>query len=652
MFKLESKYTPSGDQPQAIKELVEGINEGKRDQVLLGATGTGKTFTIANVIKEVNKPTLVLAHNKTLAGQLYSELKELFPENHVCYFVSYYDYYQPEAYVPSTDTYIEKDSSINDEIDELRHYATSSLLSYDDVIVVASVSCIYGIGEVEEYRNKMLSIGVGDTIERNTIMTKLVEMMYERNDFDFKRGTFRAKGDVLEIIPAYQNTKGYRIEFFGDEVDRISEIDTLTGAILQNKKTLTVFPASHFVTSDEKLIEAIKRIKLELADRIKYFKDNNKLLAAERIEQRTNYDIEMLTETGFCRGIENYSRHMALRGEGETPTTLMDFFPKDFLLVIDESHVTLPQVRGMYNGDRARKMNLVEYGFRLPSALDNRPLKFDEFEKKINQVIYVSATPGDYELEKTNNHYIEQIIRPTGLLDPTIEVRPSKGQIDDLIGEIKDRITKNERTLITTLTIRMAEELTNYLKDIDIKVAYLHSEVKTLERMRIIRDLRLGKYDCIVGINLLREGIDIPEVSLIAIIDADKEGFLRSERSLIQTIGRCARNANGHCIMYADKITDSMDKAIKETMRRRSIQERYNAEHGIIPQTINKEIRDLISNVDESKQNTDKPKKKDKKELLKMIDEVEESMRQAAKELDFERAMQLRDALFELKSEL
>lgn len=652
MFKLESKYTPSGDQPQAIKELVEGINEGKRDQVLLGATGTGKTFTIANVIKEVNKPTLVLAHNKTLAGQLYSELKELFPENHVCYFVSYYDYYQPEAYVPSTDTYIEKDSSINDEIDELRHYATSSLLSYDDVIVVASVSCIYGIGEVEEYRNKMLSIGVGDTIERNTIMTKLVEMMYERNDFDFKRGTFRAKGDVLEIIPAYQNTKGYRIEFFGDEVDRISEIDTLTGAILQNKKTLTVFPASHFVTSDEKLIEAIKRIKLELADRIKYFKDNNKLLAAERIEQRTNYDIEMLTETGFCRGIENYSRHMALRGEGETPTTLMDFFPKDFLLVIDESHVTLPQVRGMYNGDRARKMNLVEYGFRLPSALDNRPLKFDEFEKKINQVIYVSATPGDYELEKTNNHYIEQIIRPTGLLDPTIEVRPSKGQIDDLIGEIKDRIAKNERTLITTLTIRMAEELTNYLKDIDIKVAYLHSEVKTLERMRIIRDLRLGKYDCIVGINLLREGIDIPEVSLIAIIDADKEGFLRSERSLIQTIGRCARNANGHCIMYADKITDSMDKAIKETMRRRSIQEKYNAEHGIIPQTINKEIRDLISNVDESKQNTDKPKKKDKKELLKMIDEVEESMRQAAKELDFERAMQLRDALFELKSEL
>ena len=652
MFKLESKYTPSGDQPQAIDALVKGIENNEKYQVLLGATGTGKTFTIANVIEKVNKPTLVLAHNKTLAGQLYAELKELFPENHVCYFVSYYDYYQPEAYVPSTDTYIEKDSSINDEIDELRHYATSSLLSYDDVIVVASVSCIYGIGEVEEYRNKMLSLGVGDNVERNTIMTKLVEMMYERNDFDFKRGTFRVKGDVLEIIPAYENTKGYRIEFFGDEIDRISEIDSLTGVVLQNKKTLTIFPASHFVTSDEKLIEAVKRIKLELADRIQYFKDNNKLLAAERIEQRTNYDIEMLTETGFCRGIENYSRHMALRGEGETPTTLMDFFPKDFLLVIDESHVTLPQVRGMYNGDRARKMNLVEYGFRLPSALDNRPLKFEEFEKKINQVIYVSATPGDYELEKTSNQFIEQIIRPTGLLDPTIEVRPSKGQIDDLIGEIKDRIAKNERTLITTLTIRMAEELTNYLKDIDIKVAYLHSEVKTLERMRIIRDLRLGKYDCIVGINLLREGIDIPEVSLIAIMDADKEGFLRSERSLIQTIGRCARNASGHCIMYADKITDSMDKAIKETMRRRTIQEEYNKEHGIIPQTIKKEIRDLISNVDDNKEKQSSPKKKDKKELLKMIDEIEESMREAAKELDFERAMQLRDALFELKSEL
>ena len=651
MFNLVSKYSPSGDQPNAISELVSGIKAGKKDQVLLGATGTGKTFTIANVIKEVNKPTLVLAHNKTLAGQLYSELKELFPNNHVCYFVSYYDYYQPEAYVPSTDTYIEKDSSINDEIDELRHYATSSLLSYDDVIVVASVSCIYGIGEVEEYKNKMLSLAVGDTIERNTVMAKLVEMTYERNDFDFKRGTFRVKGDVLEIIPTNTNTKGYRIEFFGDEIDRISEIDTLTGVITQDKKTISIFPASHFVTSDEKMIEAIKRIRSELTKRVEYFKDNNKLLEAERIEQRTKYDIEMLEETGFCRGIENYSRHMSLREEGETPTTLMDFFPIDYLLVIDESHVTLPQVRGMYNGDRARKQNLVDYGFRLPSALDNRPLKFDEFEKKINQVIYVSATPGDYELEKTNNKFVEQIIRPTGLLDPTIEVRPSEGQIDDLIGEIKDRIAKNERTLITTLTIRMAEELTNYLKDIDIKVAYLHSEVKTLERMQIIHDLREGKYDCIVGINLLREGIDIPEVSLIAILDADKEGFLRSTRSLIQTVGRCARNANGHCIMYADKITDSMDETIKETARRRSIQEKYNEEHGIVPKTIIKEIREVISNKVDSKDKA-KSKKMDKKELMNMIEEIEASMKEAASNLDFERAMELRDALFELKSEL
>ena len=650
-FELVSKYQPSGDQPNAIKELVEGIKSGKKEQVLLGATGTGKTFTIANVIKDVNKPTLVLAHNKTLAGQLYSELKELFPNNHVCYFVSYYDYYQPEAYVPSTDTYIEKDSSINDEIDELRHYATSSLLSYDDVIVVASVSCIYGIGEVEEYKNKMLSLAVGDTIERNTVMAKLVEMTYERNDFDFKRGTFRVKGDVLEIIPTNTNTKGYRIEFFGDEIDRISEIDTLTGVITQDKKIVNIFPASFFVTSDEKLKEAIKRIKDELNTRIEYFKENNKLLEAERIEQRTKYDIEMLEETGFCRGIENYSRHLSLRAEGETPTTLIDFFPKDFLLVVDESHVTLPQVRGMYNGDRARKQNLVDFGFRLPSALDNRPLQFDEFEKKINQAIYVSATPGDYELDHTNNTYVEQIIRPTGLLDPTIEVRPSNGQIDDLIGEIKNRIELGERTLITTLTIRMAEELTSYLKDLDIKVAYLHSEIKTLERLQIIRDLRLGKYDCIVGINLLREGLDIPEVSLIAILDADKEGFLRSTRSLIQTVGRCARNANGHCIMYADKITDSMDSTIKETARRRSIQEKYNAEHGIIPVTINKEIRETISNKVEIKDKS-KTKKKDKNELLNMIEEIESAMKKAAADLDFERAMELRDALFELKSEL
>ena len=652
MFNLVSKFKPSGDQPEAIKALVAGIKEGKKNQVLLGATGTGKTFTMANVIQEVDKPTLILAHNKTLAGQLYSEFKELFPENRVEYFVSYYDYYQPEAYVPSTDTYIEKDSSINDEIDELRHSATSALLSRRDVIVVASVSCIYGIGEVEEYLKKMLTVNVGDIISRNQILAKLVEMMYERNDFDFKRGTFRVKGDTLEIIPAYQSTKGIRIEFFDDEVDRISEIDILTGAIIQNKKTISIFPASHFVTSDDKLHEAIRRIKEELAVRLKELKDNNKLLAAERLEQRTNYDIEMLEETGFCHGIENYSRHMSLRGEGETPTTLIDFFPDDFLLIVDESHVTLPQVRGMYNGDRARKMNLVEYGFRLPSALDNRPLKFDEFEHKLNQAIYVSATPGDYELGLTGGKFIEQIIRPTGLLDPTIEIRKTEGQIDDLIAEIKERIAKNERTLITTLTIRMAEELTNYLKETDIKVAYLHSEVKTLERMRIIRDLRLGKYDCIVGINLLREGIDIPEVSLIAILDADKEGFLRSERSLIQTIGRCARNAEGHCIMYADKITDSMRNAIDETKRRRGIQEAYNREHGIVPKTIQKEIRELISNVDETKETKGKKAQKvDKKELLKTIQNIEEEMKKAARDLDFERAMELRDILFEMKAE-
>ena len=648
MFKLVSKYMPSGDQPEAIKSLVEGIKEGKRDQVLLGATGTGKTFTIANVIKEVNKPTLVLAHNKTLAGQLYSELKELFPENRVEYFVSYYDYYQPEAYVPSTDTYIEKDSSINDEIDELRHAATSALLSTRDVIVVSSVSCIYGIGEVEEYRNKMLSLSVGEEISRDKVLIKLVDMLYERNDLDFKRGTFRVRGDVLEVIPASQDKTGYRIEFFGDEIDRISEIDVLTGSIVSNKKNLSIFPASHFVIGDEKLKEAIKRIKEEEIERVKYFKEHNKPLEAERIEQRTNYDIEMLEETGFCTGIENYSRHMAGRKEGETPTTLMDFFGDDYLLVIDESHVTLPQVRGMYNGDRARKQNLVDFGFRLPSALDNRPLKFDEFEKKINQVIYVSATPGDYELEKTNNHFIEQIIRPTGLLDPTIEVRKTKGQIDDLIGEVKERIKCNERTLITTLTIRMAEELTNYLKELDIKVAYLHSEVKTLERMQIIHDLRTGKYDVLVGINLLREGLDIPEVSLIAILDADKEGFLRSTRSLIQTIGRCARNSRGHVIMYGDKITDSMDEAIKETARRREIQEKYNLEHGITPKTIQKEIRDVISNVDTTK---DKKQKISKKELAKTINDIEEEMREAARNLDFERAMELRDILFELKSQ-
>ena len=645
MFDLVSKYKPSGDQPSAIEKLVKGIKDGEKEQVLLGATGTGKTFTIANVIKEVNKPTLVLAHNKTLAGQLYSELKELFPNNHVCYFISYYDYYQPEAYVPSTDTYIEKDSSINDEIDEMRHYATSCLISYKDVIVVSSVSCIYGIGEIEEYKNKMLTLAVGEEIDRNSVLLKLVDMLYERNDYDFKRGTFRVRGDVLEIIPASERTAGIRIEFFGDEVDRISEIDTLTGAIIKNKKTVTIFPASHFVTSEEKLKEAIKRIKEELKERVEVLKSENKLLECQRIEQRTNYDIEMLEETGFCSGVENYSRHLALRESGSTPTTLMDFFGDDYLLVVDESHVTLPQVRGMYNGDRARKMNLVEYGFRLPSALDNRPLKFEEFTKKIKQAIYVSATPGDYELERTNGEYVEQIIRPTGLLDPIIEVRPTNGQIDDLIGEIRDRISKDERTLITTLTIKMSEELTNYLKSLDIKVAYLHSEVKSLERMNIIRDLRLGKYDCIVGINLLREGIDIPEVSLIAILDADKEGFLRSSRSLIQTVGRCARNANGKSIMYADKITDSMKIAIDETARRRKIQEEYNRIHNIVPTTIVKKITDTISNTDDSPKES-----KIKKEATPSIEVLEKEMKEAAKNLDFERAMELRDIIFELKS--
>ena len=650
MFKLHAPYEPAGDQPQAIEKLVNGIKQGVKNQVLLGATGTGKTFTMANVIAQVNKPTLVLAHNKTLAGQLYSELKEFFPENLVCYFVSYYDYYQPEAYVPSTDTYIEKDSSINDEIDELRHAATSALISRRDVIVVSSVSCIYGIGEVEEYKNKMLTLSVGENTSREQVLTKLVEMLYERNDLDFKRGTFRVRGDTLEIIPANQNTIGYRIEFFDEEIDRICEIDTLTGTILKNMKNVSIFPASHFVVSDEKLKSAIERIKLELKDRLEVLKNENKLLAAERLEQRTNYDLEMLEETGFCSGIENYSAPMAGRKPGETPTTLMDFFPDDYLLVVDESHVTLPQVRGMYNGDRARKMNLVDYGFRLPSALDNRPLKYDEFEKKINQAIYVSATPGDLELEHTNNQYVEQIIRPTGLLDPTIEVRKTEGQIDDLVGEINERIKKDERVLITTLTIRMAEELTNYLKELDIKVAYLHSEVKTLERMQIIHDVRAKKYDVLVGINLLREGLDIPEVSLIAILDADKEGFLRSTRSLIQTIGRCARNANGHVIMYGDKITDSMNEAITETARRRKIQEKYNEEHGIVPQTIKKDIRDIITN--NANADTKTKKKRTKKEIMKEIDSIEAEMRKAAKDLDFERAMELRDILFEMKTTL
>ena len=645
-FKLVSKFKPAGDQKEAIDKLIEGVKAGKHEQVLLGATGTGKTFTIANVIEKTGKKTLVLAHNKTLAGQLYSELKELFPNNHVCYFVSYYDYYQPEAYVPSTDTYIEKDSSINDEIDELRHETTSSLLSYDDTIVVSSVSCIYGIGEVDEYKNKMITLSVGEEIDRNVVMKRLVDMLYDRNDLDFNRGTFRVRGDILEVIPPYQNTTGYRIDFFGDSIDRIGEIDTLTGAVITNKKTISLFPASHFVVSDEKLQEAIVRIKEELKERLAELKKDNKLLAAERLEQRTNYDMEMLEETGFCSGIENYSAPLAGRKKGETPTTLIDFFGDDFLLVVDESHVTLPQVRGMYNGDRSRKENLVEYGFRLPSALDNRPLKFNEFEKKINQAIYVSATPGDYELEKVDNEVVEQIIRPTGLLDPTIEVKKTEGQIDSLIEEINKRIKLNERVLVTTLTIRMAEELTNYLKELDIKVAYLHTEVKTLERLQIIHDLRTGKYDVVVGINLLREGIDIPEVSLIAIMDADKEGFLRSTRSLIQTIGRCARNEHGHVIMYADKMTDSMTEAIDETKRRRTLQEEYNKEHGIIPKTIKKDIREVIRNVDVEA----KEKKMTKKELNLTIEKLEEEMREAAKALDFERAMELRDIIFEMKA--
>ena len=652
MYNLVSKYKPSGDQPQAIESLVNGIKYGKKHQVLLGATGTGKTFTIANVIKETNKKTLVLAHNKTLAGQLYSELKELFPENRVEYFISYYDYYQPEAYIPGTDTYIEKDSSINDEIDQLRHAATSALLSEDNVIVVASVSCIYGIGEVEEYKNNTLTLTTGQEVERNKVMKKLIEMLYERNDHDFKRGTFRVRGDVLEIIPTSESKNGIRIEFFGDEIDKIAEIDSLTGKIQRIIKYITIFPASHFVTSEDKMKKAIETIKEELKDRLEELKSQNKLLEAQRLEQRTNYDIEMLTETGFCSGVENYSRHLSGRKEGETPTTLMDFFGDDYLLVIDESHVTLPQVRAMYNGDRARKTTLVEYGFRLPSALDNRPLKFEEFEKKTDQIIYVSATPGDYELEHAENK-VDQIIRPTGLLDPTIEIRKTEGQIDDLIGEIRKRSEKNERVLITTLTIRMSEELTKYLKELDIKVAYLHSEIKSLERLKIIRELRMGKYDCIVGINLLREGLDIPEVSLIAILDADKEGFLRSERSLIQTIGRCARNEHGHVIMYADNMTDSMKKAINETSRRRNIQEKYNKEHNITPKTIKKEIRELISNSDDKEiEKIEKTRKSDIMDISNIIDpeHIEQEMRKAAKELDFERAMQLRDRLFELKT--
>ena len=648
MFKLVSDYKPAGDQPKAIEELVNGLKSGKKRQVLLGATGTGKTFTMANVIAQTNKPTLILAHNKTLAGQLYSEFKELFPEDHVEYFVSYYDYYQPEAYVPSSDTYIEKDSSINDEIDELRHGATSSLLNYRNTIVVASVSCIYGIGEREDYESHILILTVGDNIKREDILTRLVDMTYERNDIDFHRGTFRVRGDIIEVIPVNEKSSAIRIELFGDEIDRIYTFDPLTGVVIQNKKTVTIFPASHFVTNPEKLKISIERIEEELKERLAYFKENGKFIEEQRLRERTMYDLEMLRETGFCHGIENYSRHLALRGAGETPTTLIDYFPDDFLLMVDESHVTIPQVRGMYNGDRMRKTTLVEYGFRLPSALDNRPLQFDEFESKLNDVIFVSATPGDYEMKLVDYHFAEQIIRPTGLLDPTFEVKPTEGQIDDLIGEINERIEKNERVLITTLTIRMAEELTNYLMGVGIKVAYLHNEIKTLERMKIIHDLRTGKYDVVVGINLLREGIDIPEVSLIAIMDANKQGFLRSERSLIQTMGRAARNQNGHVIMYADSISDAMSAAMRETERRREIQQSYNKEHNITPKTIIKEIREVISNTVEDEE---KPKMsiKEKRDLMLKI---ETEMKEAAASLDFERAVELRDILFELKSEV
>lgn len=655
-FDLQAPYQPNGDQPQAIAELVEGVREGKRHQTLLGATGTGKTFTISNVIQQVKKPTLIMAHNKTLAGQLYSEFKEFFPNNAVEYFVSYYDYFQPEAYVPQTDTYIEKDSSINDEIDKLRHSATSALFERDDVIIIASVSCIYGLGSPEEYRELVVSIRTGMEIERNQLLRKLVDVQYERNDISFTRGTFRVRGDVVEIFPASRDEHCVRVEFFGDEIDRIREVDALTGEILADRDHVAIFPASHFVTREEKMLKAIDNIEQELEQRLALLRAEDKLLEAQRLEQRTRYDLEMMREMGFCSGIENYSRHLTLREAGATPYTLLDYFPEDFLLVVDESHVTLPQVRGMYNGDQARKGVLVEHGFRLPSALDNRPLRFEEFERHIHQAIYVSATPGPYELEHTPE-MVEQIIRPTGLLDPLIDVRPIEGQIDNLIDEIHDRIARNERVLVTTLTKKMSEDLSAYLKEMGLKVEYLHSEIKTLERIEIIRELRKGTYDVLIGINLLREGLDIPEVSLVAILDADKEGFLRSERSLIQTIGRAARNANGHVIMYADNMTDSMKKAIDETKRRRALQMAYNEEHGITPKTIVKKIPDVIraTQVAEEEESyvtkATKGKKLTKAEKEKLLASLEVEMKEAAKALDFERAAELRDTIFELKAE-
>ena len=652
-FELHSPYQPQGDQPQAIKELVSGILEGKHEQTLLGATGTGKTFTIANVIKEVNKPTLVLAHNKTLAGQLYGELKEFFPNNAVEYFVSYYDYYQPEAYVPSSDTYIEKESSVNDEIDKLRHSATSALLERRDVIVVASVSCIYGLVNPENYREHVLSLREGMEVERNQLLTRLVEMQFERNDIDFRRGSFRVRGDVVDIFPPGHDSSAIRVEFFGDEIEALKEIDVLTGEVKATVEHVPIFPAAHFVSNEDEISRAVSTIKAELKERLEELRENNQLLEAQRLEQRTNYDIEMLLEMGYCNGIENYSRHMDGRKPGEAPYTLLDFFPEDALYVVDESHITMSQIRGMFNGDRARKEQLIQYGFRLPSALDNRPLRFEEFEERIPQMIYVSATPGPYEMAHTTT-VTEQIIRPTGLLDPLIEVRPINGQIDDLIREIHDRIEKNERVFITTLTKKMSEDLTDYLKEVGIRVKYLHSDIKTLERTEIIRNLRLGEFDVLVGINLLREGLDVPEVSLVAILDADKEGFLRSERSLVQTIGRAARNANGRVIMYADKITDSMKYAIDETNRRRSIQEAYNKEHGITPKTIHKNIRDLIAITHAvEKEETSKTdfKQMTAQQRREAIEVMELEMRAAAKDLNFEKAAQLRDMILELRAQ-
>ena len=651
MFQLKSPYTPKGDQINAIDILKENFSQGKREQVLLGATGTGKTFTIANIIQSIQKKTLILAPNKTLAGQLYGELKSFFPDNRVEYFISYYDYYQPEAYVVRTDTYIEKDSSINDEIDEMRHSATAALLGSDDVIVVASVSCIYGIGDPDTYLDAMIYLKKDEVYGRDDLINKLVQLTYERNDIDFHRGTFRVRGDSIEIIPSYEHAHGVRVSFFGDEIESIRTFDVLTGKALEELAYISIFPATHFVTDQSTLQESIRRIKNELAEQVAYFKSHDLLLEAQRIEQRTKYDIEMLEEIGIVSGIENYSRHLSLREAGETPATLIDFFGDDFLMIIDESHVTIPQVRGMYRGDRSRKQTLVDYGFRLPSALDNRPLQFEEFEEKLNKVIYLSATPGDYEMSK-HIPVVEQIIRPTYLLDPEIEIRPTIGQMDDLYFEIKKRADMNERVLITTLTIRMSEELTGYFKKLGLKVAYLHSEIKSLERITILRDLRLGKYDCLIGINLLREGLDLPEVSLVAILDADKQGFLRSERSLVQTIGRAARNANGHVIMYADSVSAAMTYAIDETNRRRQMQLSFNHANHVVPVTVTKDIRDQISMKSEVVEEETTYRKLNHEDKERIIEAFEHEMGEAAKRLDFERAAELRDLIFELKADV